>query len=126
MKAALIILLFIATTQAYAETIVSGILKSSDGMFEHEFKASGEYWGKRSFSNSKPSEVVGLYEQGLSICGNTKGVKGNVLLYVDQVQCCLKFKKIANNYAVSKVWVEGKGTGYALCSHQVLSKVKSK
>ena len=118
--------MLLLSAQVHAGNIVSGKLKSNDGKFEHEFKASGEYWGKRTFAKSKPSIATGLYEQGFSICGNTKGEKGNVQLYVGEVQCCLKFKKIANNYAVSKVWVEGTGAGYALCSHQVLTKVKPK
>ena len=31
-------------------------------------------------------------------------------------------KKISNKFVVSKIWVEGKGTGYALCNNHVLSR----
>ena len=114
------ITLLLVVSSLSAETVVNGKLKSIDGKFQHHFKSSGDYWGQRAYDNSPTSSVEGVYEQGKDICQNNKGMSGNVKFYVEEVQCCLEIKKISNKYVVSKIWKEGRGTGYALCSNHVL------
>lgn len=128
-KISLFVLMLFITSNAGAEKIISGELESHDGKFKHNFKASGDYWGQVKSKDFDPSSVSGVFEQGNGICWNSlangsKGASGNVLIYVEEVQCCLEFREISNKFAVSKVWVKGTGTGYALCNNQVLTKKK--
>lgn len=106
---------------------VSGSFESLDGEFKHRFEKSGDYWGQVHRQNSEPVVVSGLYQSGENACWVTnrdgsKGAAGNVLIYIDMVQCCLELRKISNKFAVSKIWVEGSGAGYGLCNNQVLIK----
>ena len=120
----LLLLLIIVTISqvSYSETIVDGDYKSSDGKYHHVFRASGDYEGYRSYHNSPASNVEGVFEQGEGVCRNKRGERGNIKFYAEEVQCCLKVKKISNKFVVSKIWVEGTGTGYALCNNHVLSR----
>lgn len=118
-----LILGIVATSGAsYSQTIIDGEYKSSDGKFHHVFKMSGDYWGHRTYSNSPGRSIEGAFEQGEGVCANQRGEQGNVKFYVEEVQCCLKVKKISDKFVVSKIWVEGSGTGYALCNNHVLTK----
>jgi len=121
-KLFIIAIISITSLSVNAETIVSGKYESLDGKFKHNFKKSGDYWGQRAYDNAPKSQVNGVYEQGVDICANSKNAYGNIKVYVEQVQCCMAVKKISNKYVVSKVWAEGRGTGYALCNNHVLIK----
>lgn len=108
----------------YSQAIIDGEYKSSDGKYHHIFKPSGDYWGHRTYSNSpKGATVAGVFEQSEGICANLNGGRGNVIFYVDEVQCCLKIKRISDKFVVSKIWVKGSGTGYALCNNHVLNRI---
>ena len=124
----LLLLLSMATISGavYSQAILDGEYKSSDGQYHHIFKTSGDYWGHRTYSNSPGRSVEGVFEQGEGICANLDGGRGNVKFYVEEVQCCLKVKRISDKFVVSKIWVEGTGTGYALCNNHVLNKIKLK
>ena len=124
----LLLLLIIVTISqvSYSETIVDGDYKSSDGKYRHVFKASGDYEGYRTYHNSPASRpassVEGVFEQGEGVCRNQLGESGNIKFYVEEVQCCLKVKNISEKFVVSKIWVEGRGTGAALCNNHVLNR----
>ena len=106
----------------YSQTIVDGEYKSADGKYHHIFKASGDYVGHHIYSNSPGGTVEGVFEQGGGVCANQGGGEGNVKFYVEEVQCCIKVKKISDKFVVSKIWAEGRGTGMALCNNHVLNK----
>jgi len=115
--------LVLNSTSVYSAT-VEGNYRSLDGSFKHKFSSSGDYWGRREYSNSPPSEIEGVYEVGQNICANTRDQYGNIKLYFDGAQCCLNIKPISDKYAVSKIWKDGRGTGFALCNDHVLRKVE--
>ena len=87
MKAHYRLLLLLSMTAisgaVYSQTIVGGEYESSDGKYNHIFEASGDYKGKRNYSNSPEGSVEGVFEQGEGICANTDGDRGNVKFYVE-------------------------------------------
>ena len=109
---------------ASAEPILQGFYRSLNGKFGHSFKASGDY-SATAFEVNESAD--GLFQQGEGICWKNLSdggrTAGNVLLYIDQVQCCLEFRAISDKYAVSEVWVQGTGPGYRFCRNQVVIKV---
>jgi len=118
----LLLSMFTISQFSHSNPIVDGDYKSSDGKYHHVFRASGDYWGHHTYDNSPGSSVEGVFEQGEGVCRNRLGEGGNIKFYVEEVQCCLKLKKISDKFVVSKIWVEGTGTGYALCNNHVLNR----
>lgn len=113
---------------ALAEDL-SGEYVSLNGKFHHIFKPSGDYWGEANHGKKYKSSGSGLYQQGNGLCWTTrldgsKGATGNLILYVDEGQCCLEVRHISDKIAVTKIWVKGYGTAYALCENQVWKKKK--
>ncbi|MGI8853582.1 MAG: hypothetical protein ACR2GC_09905 [Methyloceanibacter sp.] len=115
----------LAILPASAEPILQGFYKSLDGKFGHNFKSSGDY-SVTIFDGAMNESANGLFQQVEGLCwSEPRGgprILGNVLLYIDQVQCCLKFRAISDKYAVTKVWVKGTGLGYGICTNQVVIK----
>lgn len=116
----ILILTFISTTQARSESL-SGNYVSLDGTKQYQFSISGDYRG-----NTKAGSVFGVYRQGPNICWLTRndGAKqyGDLVLYIDEVQCCLQIETISDKHALTQIWVKGTGPGYQLCQNQVLRK----
>lgn len=117
---ALLLVVASSATRASSEPL-TGNYVSLDGTVRHQLKQPGDYRGYGAdFS------VVGVYRQESGVCWMTKndGSKnpGNLLLYIDEVQCCLGVEYISDKYVLTKIWVTGTGTGYQLCRNQVLKK----
>jgi hypothetical protein len=126
------------STLAQSENVFEGEFKSLDGKYHHIFKNSGDYWGEIKIEGlavlgadfkvtRKPSEnkntVTGVFLQEKSICGNTDEMRGNLVIYTGEVQCCLYVRKISDKYPVTKIWSSGYGEGAPLCNTHILSKV---
>jgi len=123
-----LVFLFLFSENVIAGSIVSGEYESLNAKYQHNFSASGDYSGTLIYQE-KITTGAGLYEQGSGICwrinsDGSKGATGNVMLYVDQAQCCLEIRQISDKYAVTKVWRDGTGFAFRVCQNQVLRSVK--
>lgn len=93
---------------------------SLDGTVQHHFASTGDYAGKVT----KPdASVLGVYREGPGVCWLNKDdgskLMGDVLLYIDQIQCCLSIEAVSDKLAFTQVWEQGTGPGYRMCGNQV-------
>lgn len=118
--AAALVLVAGASSGAEAQ-VAGGHYISLDGTIEHQFQPSGDYVGK--VHGEEELTGVGVYRQGVGICWMTRSdgskLEGDVLFYLDEVQCCLATEPISDKVAMTQVWVKGTGFGYRVCKDQV-------
>jgi hypothetical protein len=104
--------------QAYAESMPVGLYKSLDGKIEHDFKPSGDYLG--NYAGTYTRKDSGLYQQGSGVCKSSQGASGNILLYFNNEQCCLRFQKISDKWTVSFIGSSFSYIGqHGVCSNGV-------
>ncbi|NCC52644.1 MAG: hypothetical protein EOM20_15695 [Spartobacteria bacterium] len=116
-----IIFLFFLTSNApaFGNDLPLGKYKSLDGKIEHNFTATGDYKG--IFKGSKGVvNYLGLHKTGEGICF-LGGAKGNVMLYYDNMQCCLRFQSISDKLAVTRIGDSlGSSFAHGICDNQIL------
>jgi hypothetical protein len=82
---------------------------------------------------SKSYRLFGTWEFQQGVCQSSDKkdvsestvVKGNLVLYIDSTQCCLKAEFQDNNLILTKIWVEGSGLAlHAYCKDNLLMPIK--
>lgn len=121
LRATIVGLLMVAATVGSSLADVAGSdFVSLDGTLRHHFAPSGDYAG--TVTNPDAS-VVGVYREGAGVCWLNKDdgskLMGDLLLYIDQIQCCLSTEPISDKLAFTQVWEKGTGPGYRMCNTQV-------
>lgn len=117
-----ILFTMLLTTAAWPQQL-NGSYVSLDGQLEHEFLSSGDYTG---IARDPDASGAGVFRQGPDTCwlnlndGSKK--TGNLLLYVGEVQCCLSVVAISDKLGFTRIWIDGTGFGYRMCTNQVFRK----
>ncbi|MFA5041431.1 MAG: hypothetical protein WC464_07345 [Bdellovibrionales bacterium] len=100
----------------------AGTYKSVDNKFIHIFAPSGDYEGAYEYSN-KVRQVSGAYKQGQGVCSTENRGAGNVMLFYDKEQCCLRLERISNKLVVTVIGYSYTNLGEGgMCQNHVLVK----
>lgn len=73
----------------------------------------------------KPAEATGAWETGDDICWlkdrktGEKADTGNLMIYLDGMQCCLAGKLLGDSFVLTKVW-QKESKGLLLCQNRLL------
>ena len=67
--------------------------------------------------------VTGVWTSGKGICSSGLQ-KGDLILYVDEMQCCMMVQLVADKLVLSAVFTKGKDD-LSLCRNRVLSRVEA-
>lgn len=105
-----------------------GSWSTSDSKYSYTFKASGDFECKgESYNYSLKAKgrtnASGVWQSGLGICWEgekNSGRDGDLLIQVDDLQCCLSAQIISDKLALSKIWAKGTDSCGA-CSNRVLT-----
>jgi hypothetical protein len=71
--------------------------------------------------NQQEEKGVWQYHDGICWLGDNKGMKGNIMVYVDKFQCCLGAQLFGARLVLTEVWKKGFGHGDELCTNRVLT-----
>ncbi len=112
---------------------VSGVWGDKDQSNTYAFLQTKEFrfWGRKSiFAEGKltyaPVKADGVWTEGDGICwiGEQKQQTGNLMIYVDTLQCCMLAQTIAGKLVLSEIWAKGYDE-FDICSNRVLNRLKS-
>jgi hypothetical protein len=97
----------------------------SNGEFEYYAKVANA--GDNAFSGGgeiPPTHKVwkGVYSHGKDKC-RSKNQKGDLMIYVDDMQCCMMTQGIAGKLVLSEVFSKGP-EGMSICKDRVLTGIK--
>ncbi|MGE5753731.1 MAG: hypothetical protein ACM319_08850, partial [Deltaproteobacteria bacterium] len=72
----------------------------------------------------RPSYEVwkGVYSDGKDKCRSNQQ-KGNLMIYVDEMQCCMMTQEIAGKLVLTEVFSKG-DEGMSICKDRVLTRIK--
>jgi hypothetical protein len=121
----MLISLLLASSSARAQQI-EGMWSDSDRKNTYIFQRSnrfqfdGEVFGRHV-------SVNGVWETNPGLCwlGDNKRVTGNIILYVDTIQCCLSAQHLGGRLVLTEVWRKGGDVRLGqICQNRVLSPQK--
>ena len=73
---------------------------------------------------NKKTDGVWKYQEGICWLGDKKQQQGNIMIYVDELRCCMSAEFLGNKLVLSEVW--NKGIDYFdICVNRVLTKTQS-
>lgn len=98
-----------------------------DGKGDFEFYSKVMNAGDNVSSGGKetqPSYMVwkGVYSPGKDKC-RSNHQKGNLMIYVDEMQCCMMTQEIAGKLVLTEVFSKGH-EGLSICKDRVLTRIK--
>jgi hypothetical protein len=111
---------------------VSGAWGDKDQSNKYTFLQTKEFrfWGRKSiFAEGKinytPVKADGVWAEGDGICwtDDQKQKKGNLMIYVDTLQCCMFAQMIAGKLVLTEIWSKGDDE-FDICSNRVLNRLK--
>ena len=89
-----------------------------------------KFWGQKGtyradlqryiYSQAK-TDGVWQHQEGMCWLGDKKQQQGNVMIYVDTLQCCMSAQFLGNKLVLSNVWDKGHDE-YGVCINRVLTK----
>lgn len=92
-----------------------------------------EFWGQKStwradiqrytYTKGK-TDGVWQYEEGICWIGDKKPQYGNLMIYVESLQCCMMVQFLGNKLVLSEIWNKGKDE-LGLCTNRVLTKASA-
>ena len=106
--------------QAYSYSLLAG----------HEFKYECQSCDYSRPAPNRSVKTEGAWNSAEGACwaGDPKTDKkvalGNLLLYADDVQCCMLAQLLGNKLVLTEVWTKGSGTMASICSNRVLTRQK--
>jgi hypothetical protein len=90
--------------------------------YTYHFKANNEL--KLWYTGGQGKEGAWYYQQNTCWSGYEKNRQyGNVMVYVDSLQCCLLANFLGNKLVLSEVWQKGTDD-YQICNNNVLTSIK--
>jgi hypothetical protein len=109
-----------------------GVWTNSERTHIYAFLKNNElkFWGQKStwradtqrntYTQAK-TDGVWQYQEGMCWLGDKKQQQGNVMIYVDTLQCCMSAQFLGNKLVLSEVWEKGYDE-YGVCINRVLTK----
>lgn len=130
----IVLLLLVSITGwfvAYAADGVWGVWTDRDESHYYAFLKNSEFKFRGLKFNpklmeSERKETDGVWRSGDGICwiGDKKQQTGNVLIYVDSLECCMLAQFLGNKLVLSEVWQKGYHE-LNICSNRVLTRSKT-
>ena len=112
-----------------------GIWTDKEQTYVYAFLKNNELkvWGQKStwrtdtlkytYTKGK-ADGVWQYQEGMCWIGDTKQQQGNVMIYVDSLQCCMMAQFLGNKLVLSEIWNKGYDE-FGMCNNRVLTKTKT-
>lgn len=119
------------TERAEAAGNGSGAWTNNERTHVYAFLKNNElkFWGQKgawradlqqyTYTQAK-TDGVWQYQEGMCWLGDKKQQQGNVMIYVDSLQCCMSAQFLGNKLVLSEVWRKGKDE-YGVCVNRVLT-----
>ncbi len=135
-----IVLVVVAHTLAMARYAVAadkawGVWSDKEQPYVFAFLKNSElkFWGQKSswqadiqrntYTKGK-TDGVWQHQEGMCWIGDKKQQQGNVMIYVDSLQCCMSAQFIGNKLVLSEIWNKGNDE-LGVCTSRVLTRVKA-
>jgi hypothetical protein len=98
-----------------------------NGSFEFHHRKAGPAGGDASAAVEREEKVLydritGVWTSGKGIC-SSGFQKGDMMLYVEEMQCCVMTQVVADKLVLSTVFSKGQD-GLSFCTNRVLSRVE--
>lgn len=119
----LILLLMIAVKPALAAEAGWGVWTDKEEKHTYAFLKNNEF----RFLGERLSRD-GVWQSSAGICwlGDKKRQTGNLMIYVDTIQCCMAAEFLANRLVLSEIWQKGFDVNLTgICVNRVLTKRKT-
>lgn len=106
--------------------VTYSFLEGNQFRFEQKFRVksgNAEVW--------KPSKAEGVWQSATEICwlgSKGEGRSGNLMVYVDTMQCCFSGQMLGGRFVLTRIWKKGYAgyAGFNICTNRVLKPLSTK
>jgi hypothetical protein len=132
LMASLYLLLYQSSSAFAQQLVIQGSWTDKEKNYTYSFLKDNEFRFRQrlNWSNEKkktednPRETEGIWRYGEDICWAGPS-KGNLMIYVDTMQCCMQAGIIGGKLVLTEIWRK-EFCDFNICSNRLLNRVKSK